>query len=303
MSHHATSWAITAGNGRGLSAAAKLVLWHLADRHNPDGGCFPSQARLAVDCEVSKSQLNVHLDALERAGLIRRVRQIDEKTRRQKPTRYVFAFEPGFEPLPEDDASSEGEQADLPLSSEPSPEIGLGAESGNQAEPSPISGQSRVRLIGLDIEAEPVREPVREPCVRSVSEDEIQRAFAEFWEIHPRPKDQDACWRLFVEAVHAGEEARAIVSAARRYAKEQAGNRAMYVCQSDNWLKSKRWRDAARQGDQTAIDAAEIAVFWAEKIKAGRFVPASAVSPALAMEMLDRGLVSRVDLARIGVRP
>ena len=93
------------------------------------------------------------------------------------------------------------------------------------------------------------------------------------------------------------------MSAARRYAKEQAGNKAMYVCQSDNWLKAKRWRDADTQGDQPEGKPRDLPSFWADMIKQGRLVPASAVSPALAMEMLDRGLVDRVDLARIGVRP
>ncbi|SEG14890.1 hypothetical protein SAMN05421751_11282 [Jhaorihella thermophila] len=40
MSHYATTWAI---RQRGLKPATKLVLWYLADRHNPDYGCFPSQ--------------------------------------------------------------------------------------------------------------------------------------------------------------------------------------------------------------------------------------------------------------------
>jgi hypothetical protein len=46
MSHEATNWAI---KQRGLKPTAKIVLWHLCDRFNPDYGCFPSQARLAHD--------------------------------------------------------------------------------------------------------------------------------------------------------------------------------------------------------------------------------------------------------------
>jgi DNA-binding transcriptional MocR family regulator len=71
MSHAATNWAI---QQRGLKPAAKIVLWHLCDRFNPDYGCFPSQARLAEDCEISRATLNRHLDDLEAAGLIRRLR-------------------------------------------------------------------------------------------------------------------------------------------------------------------------------------------------------------------------------------
>uniref|UniRef100_UPI0035B3DE6A helix-turn-helix domain-containing protein n=1 Tax=Tabrizicola sp. TaxID=2005166 RepID=UPI0035B3DE6A len=80
MSLAALSWAVEASQGVGLSWPAKGVLWHLANRHNPDNGCFPSQKKLALDCEVSQSQLNVHLAKLERAGLIRRVLQFDPKT-------------------------------------------------------------------------------------------------------------------------------------------------------------------------------------------------------------------------------
>ena len=62
MSHKATLWAI---EQRGLKPTTKIVLWHLCDRYNPDFGCFPSQARLAEDCEISRSTLNDHLDRLE----------------------------------------------------------------------------------------------------------------------------------------------------------------------------------------------------------------------------------------------
>mgnify|MGYP000131343268 FL=1 len=52
MSHEATNWAI---KQRGLKPTTKIVLWHLCDRFNPDYGCFPSQDRLAHDCEISRS--------------------------------------------------------------------------------------------------------------------------------------------------------------------------------------------------------------------------------------------------------
>ena len=133
MSHHATSWAIRAGSGCGLTAAAKLVLWQLADRHNPDLGCFPSQDRLAEDCEVSRSQVNVHLANLEKSGLIRRFKQFDPATNQQRPTRYMLAFEKGFEALPT--VTLEPAQADLPLEEEPCLETGHGSMSDFEAKP------------------------------------------------------------------------------------------------------------------------------------------------------------------------
>ena len=97
MSHQATNWAF---QQRGLEAATWRVLIILADRHNPDFGCFPSQNRIAADAEMSRSSLNVHLYKLERAGLIRRERRIDPETRRQRSTRYLFAFDPEFDEKP-----------------------------------------------------------------------------------------------------------------------------------------------------------------------------------------------------------
>ena len=71
MSHKATVWAI---QQRGLKPATKIVLWFLCDRHNPDFGCFPTQARLADDAEMSISALNEHLAKLQELRLIHRVR-------------------------------------------------------------------------------------------------------------------------------------------------------------------------------------------------------------------------------------
>lgn len=152
MSHYATNWAI---RQRGLKPATKLVLWHLCDRHNPDEGCFPSQDRLADDCEMSRSSLNEHLKTLEGKGLIRREQRLDPKTKRQQSTRYIFAFEAEFR----SDSPAEESQDVV----EPCRENGHGAVSGNQQEPCPENGQSRVR----NLDTNPVREPVREPSERA----------------------------------------------------------------------------------------------------------------------------------------
>lgn len=156
MSHEGTNWAI---KQRGLKPASKLVLWHLADRHNPDLGCFPSQERLADDCEMSRSALNEHLKLLEKRGLIRRVKSIDPKTRRQKNTRYILAFEEDGSP----DDVSDGEIETADEGDEPCPESGHGAVSGKQPKPCPDFGQSRVR----NPDTNPVREPLREPKARA----------------------------------------------------------------------------------------------------------------------------------------
>jgi hypothetical protein len=178
MSHEATNWAI---KQRGLRPTTKIVLWHLCDRFNPDYGCFPSQVRLAHDCEISRSTLNEHLGQLEATGLLRRVPRIDPVTKRQMPTRYILGFEPGFTPAdgvpcPETghgfspigfDAETTAEiDPDVPTSGNPCPEFGHGiqakAVSGFCLDPCPENGQSRVRNPDTNLVREPLREPVKE---------------------------------------------------------------------------------------------------------------------------------------------
>lgn len=185
MSHAATNWAI---NQRGLKPATKIVLWHLCDRHNPDFGCFPSQERLARDCEISRSGLNNHLDALEQRGLLRRLRRSDPVTQRKMSTRYILAFEDEFTSLPAADPAEtpppggSGAQNPCPdtghgrsaynsnrnngLSENPAEkpclESGHGAVSRNHADPCPENPQSRVQNLDTNLVREPLREPVKE---------------------------------------------------------------------------------------------------------------------------------------------
>jgi len=180
MSHEATNWAI---KQRGLKPTTKIVLWHLCDRFNPDYGCFPSQDRLAEDCEISRSTLNEHLGQLEAAGLLRRVPRLHPVTKRQMPTRYILGFEPGFtphvaDPCPETGHGNpnNGETCAEPAPSddethvdaEPCLNSGHGCDdrpvSGFDPDPCPENAQSRVR--------NPDTNPVREPLSKPVKEEE-----------------------------------------------------------------------------------------------------------------------------------
>jgi hypothetical protein len=175
MSHEATNWAI---KQRGLKPTTKIVLWHLCDRFNPDYGCFPSQERLAHDCEISRSTLNAHLGQLEAAGLLRRVPRLNPVTKRQMPTRYILGFEPGFAPdhatpCPQTGhgditaenpfAGTEDLAEDAPAAPEPCLNSGHGNGAGPvsdfQADPCPENALTRVR----NPDTNPVREPLREP--------------------------------------------------------------------------------------------------------------------------------------------
>lgn len=183
MSHEATNWAI---KQRGLAPPAKIVLWHLCDRYHPDNGCFPSQDRLAEDCEISRASLNTHLKALEEAGLIRREQRRDKRTRQQKSTFYRFAFEADFKP-------------ENPPN--PSPDIGHGngAEpvSKSEAEPCPNPGESRVQ----NLDTNPVRGTSKRTSneregARDDQEEENQTVSVDAWKRRFRKAHKD--WPTFV---------------------------------------------------------------------------------------------------------
>ena len=204
MSHESTNWAI---KQRGLKPTTKIVLWHLCDRFNPDYGCFPSQARLAHDCEISRATLNRHLDGLEAGKLIRRIRVIDPTTGQQRPTRYVLGFEPGFTPRgpgqikPDPANPFEAEEAQTPcldlrhgptakntlsnngLSSEEDLNPCLKSEHGPAsqfgANPCLKNGDSRVSNCDTNLVREPLREPVKEEEDAAAREIEFDRFFAE----------------------------------------------------------------------------------------------------------------------------
>jgi len=67
MSHVATNWASRA---RGIEPAQKLILFFLADYHTADFGCEVEFQLLADQTEISVSDLDTHIAALERAGWV-----------------------------------------------------------------------------------------------------------------------------------------------------------------------------------------------------------------------------------------
>lgn len=156
MSHKATNWAI---QQRGLKPATKLLLWHLCDRHNPDLGCFPSQERLADDCEMARSTVQAHIEKLVEAGLMRCENGVDPETKRQLPTRYTFAFEEAFATADGGDSGPETEREN-PQSRDRNPVTGSVTE--KEGKPGPKNSESRDRNPVSNL----VREPLREPCAR-----------------------------------------------------------------------------------------------------------------------------------------
>ena len=78
----------------GLKPAAKVVLYWLADHHNGETGlCCPSLKALVRLCEMDRSTVVRHMDALELAGLVGR----EQRTRdngSQTSTAYTLSLTP-----------------------------------------------------------------------------------------------------------------------------------------------------------------------------------------------------------------
>lgn len=321
MSHRATIWAI---QQRGLKPATKIVLWFLCDRHNPDFGCFPTQARLADDAEMSISALNEHLARLQELRLIYRVRTHDPRTHKRQATRYILGFEEGFpqEPTPENGDGFDGtEEEHL---DDPTPESGNGndpgAISGFSAKPSPDFAESHLRNPEINLVSEPLREPVKEEEEDAQTRDAISdQVFGElldalgldanalpgWWQGWP-PRLHVRRWRDELGLTEA--EIVATAEASRQDHPEppdgpKALDRAMQRAAQRKVADAgrKRWKPKAEVAPAVA-PITDLPAFYADLVNGDRYLPASAISNTMRDAMLARGLVTSERLRERGVR-
>ncbi|WP_062562681.1 helix-turn-helix domain-containing protein [Paracoccus aminovorans] len=335
MSHEATNWAI---KQRGLKPTTKIVLWHLCDRFNPDYGCFPSQDRLAHDCEISRSTLNDHLGQLEAVGLLRRVPRLDPVTKRQLPTRYILGFEPGFTPVavvpcPEighgDDDGAEsfdgaygcdvGGMADaLPC---PAFGHGFGAQAVSDfpADPCPENAESRVRNPDTNPVREPLSKPVKEEEGAQAREGVSDEVFGDL--LTALGLDTDALpgwWQGWPPRLHVqrwrdelGLTEAEIIAAAEASRQEhpeppdgpkaldRVMQRAAQRKVEDAGRKQRKPKTAPAPAAKPITD---LPAFYAELVNSDRYLPVSAISNTMRDAMLARGLVTAERMRERGVR-
>jgi hypothetical protein len=319
MSHAATNWAI---QQRRLKPTTKIVLWHLCDRFNPDFGCFPSQEQLAHDCEISRSTLNDHLTLLESAGLIRRVQRLNPGTKRQMPTRYILAFEPGFTQDRADQGSeitaiSEDKPVDNP---HPCPKSTHGAVSDFYSDPCPENADSRVRNPDSNLVREPVSKPVKEEedaQAREIVDEaffgsllaalgfDLDGPLPGWWQGWP-PREHVRRWQTdlgltetdILEAAEASRQdhpeppdgPKGLDRIMQRVAQRQADE------------KSRGRRKSRKPSKSENRPITDLPVFYAEMVNSDRYLPVSAISNSMRDAMLARGLVTAERLRERGIR-
>jgi len=336
MSHAATNWAI---QQRGLKPTTKIVLWHLCDRFNPDFGCFPSQEQLAHDCEISRSTLNDHLTLLESAGLIRRVQRLNPGNKRQMPTRYILAFEPGFAqdravPGPETghgfEATCAGEakgpeitaiSEDKPVDNpHPCPKSTHGAVSDFDPDPCPENADSRVRNSDSNLVREPVSKPVKEE-EGAQAHDSLDEGFfgslltalgfapdgplPGWWQGWP-PREHVRRWQTDLGLTEK-DILEAAAASRREHPEPPDGPKALdRVMQRTAQRKadeaSRKRRKPKNAAPQETRPIADLPVFYAEMVNSDRYVPVSAISNSMRDAMLARGLVTAERLRERGIR-
>ena len=298
MSHAATNWAI---QQRGLKPATKIVLWHLCDRHNPDFGCFPTQARLAEDAEMSISSLNDHLKKLEELGLIRRIQCQDHRTKRHQATRYILGFE-------------------IINPQEPCPEFGDGADSEFGAVPSPENHQSHLR----NSETNPVREPLSKPVkeeedaqVREIIDEEFFGSLLAALGLKPdgplpgwwqgwSPREHARRWQTDLRLTVA--EILEVPEASRQEHPEPPDgpkglDRIMQrAAQRKADEKSRRRRKAHKQAKPESQPITDLPAFYADWVQSEKYLPPSAISNGMRDQMLARGLVTPEQLRVRGIQ-
>jgi hypothetical protein len=320
MSHDATNWAI---QQRGLKPATKIVLWFLCDRHNPDFGCFPTQARLADDAEMSISALNEHLAKLEKLRLIHRVH--DPCTHKRQATRYILGSEDGFpqKPTPETGHGFCGTEEEQ--HADPTPDSGDRAISGFSTKPSPDFAQSHLRNPETNLVREPLSKPVKEEEDAQARDSDFENFFTEllgalgfaanaslpaWWQglpaqLHVRRwiddlgLSEDRIIEVATETRKDHPNPPDGPKALDRFMERAAQRDAQEVAASGSALNAKRSRKA--QGKpQPSPD--ELAAFYAAKVNSDEYLPASMISNAMCEAMLARRLVTADRLRQRGVR-
>ena len=322
MSHKATVWAI---QQRGLKPATKIVLWFLCDRHNPDFGCFPTQARLADDAEMSISALNEHLARLQELRLIHRVRAQDPHTHKRLATRYILGFEDGFPPEPTPETVDGFAGTDEEHSSDPTPDSGHGAISGFSAKPSPDFAQSHLRNPEINLVREPLSKPVKEEEDARARDIDFDRFFAELLTALGIAANATlpAWWQGWPARLHVQRWRDDLGLSKDRIIEIAKGTRSDHPNPPDGPKALDRFMERGAQRDPLAAAATangkkgkrpnkcevklplsddEKAAFYARMVNADGYLPQSSITNTIRDAMLVRGLVTPERLRERGVR-
>lgn len=121
----------------------KLVLIKLADNANDNGECFPSHNTIAKACEISRSSVQAHIEALIKMGVVKKINR--KKNEKENTSNLYILTIPadGIGGIPEDNTP-------IPTDNRGVPAGGIGGIPTDEQEP---------------IIIESVNEPIIEPII------------------------------------------------------------------------------------------------------------------------------------------
>ena len=200
MSFEAVNWA---WKQRKLTVHEKMVLLALANRHNPDYGCFPSISKIVEDVEFSKSTVIRSIKNLQVKGYLS-VEAAKRENGSQTSNRYFLSFE--VEPQC---------QADTPPSvPETLP---------------PVSERHPHKQV--------ISKQVSKTILRSV-----ELGLKEFWNCYPRKIGKTNAEKAFIKASHSvGVDV--ILDAIKPFAVSVAKKEKKFIPHPATWLNQGRWDD------------------------------------------------------------
>jgi hypothetical protein len=120
-------------------------------------------------------------------------------------------------------------------------------------------------------------------------------SFAAFWEAWPHKRNKATAEKAW-KKLNPAARARAIERCADWCAMWRKENPQASHIHAATYLNQRRFDDLDEAAERVERSRAEVAAFWAEKIRAGRFVPASALTSEIKAEMVARNLVSADEL-------
>ena len=191
----------------GLTPAAKIVLYWLADHHNGEtGDCFPSHKRLAELSEMTDRSVRNHLGDLADRGLIQII-QRNRDNGSQTSNGYLLMLN--------DTHGDTGPRKNIPT-----PKENISTHP-----------QKNIPILNL-VNNNLVNEPLYS----------VQIAFDKFWKIYPRRVGKAKAKEAFNKAVRK-VTLDTIISAVEEYAYIVKGKDKKFIPHASTWLNQERWDD------------------------------------------------------------
>ncbi|WP_392562521.1 helix-turn-helix domain-containing protein [Orbus sturtevantii] len=118
----------------------KLVLIKLADNANDKGECFPSHNTIAKACEISRSSVQAHIEALIKMGVVKKINR--KKNEKENTSNLYILTIPanGIGVIPEDNTG-------IPVAGTPIPTDNIGGIPTDEQEPVSIEPVNESKKI------------------------------------------------------------------------------------------------------------------------------------------------------------